>query len=115
MLVYSKIRAAIGVQKAVISGGGSLAPHLDTFYETIGLPVLNGWGLSVRVVAENTAQFRNSRCLLVYSCLLLAPHLNTFYKFTRLPALNSWGRPVCCIWTMGVRELHGINVHMCFC
>ena len=48
MLVYSKVRAAIGVQKAVISGGGSLAPHLDTFYEAIGLPVLNGWGLSVR-------------------------------------------------------------------
>jgi long-subunit acyl-CoA synthetase (AMP-forming) len=46
-LVYSKVRAAVGVRKVVISGGGSLAPHLDTFYETIGLPVLNGWGLSV--------------------------------------------------------------------
>ena len=49
-LMYSKVRAAIGVQKAVISGGGSLAPHLDTFYEAIGLPVLNGWGLSVRLL-----------------------------------------------------------------
>ena len=48
--MYSKVRAAIGVQKAVISGGGSLAPHLDTFYEAIGLPVLNGWGLSVRLL-----------------------------------------------------------------
>jgi hypothetical protein len=48
-LVYSKVRAAVGVRKAVISGGGSLSPHLDTFYEAIGLPVLNGWGLSVRL------------------------------------------------------------------
>lgn len=36
----------IGVQSAVISGGGSLAPHLDDFYEAIGLPVLNGWGMT---------------------------------------------------------------------
>lgn len=45
-LVYSKIRAALGIKSTVISGGGSLAPHLDDFYEVIGLEVLNGWGLS---------------------------------------------------------------------
>lgn len=36
----------LGVQAAVICGGGSLAPHLDDFFEALGLPVLNGWGLS---------------------------------------------------------------------
>mmetsp|Transcript_25990 Transcript_25990/g.56652 ORF Transcript_25990/g.56652 Transcript_25990/m.56652 type:complete len:725 (+) Transcript_25990:195-2369(+) len=44
--VYKKIREAIGIQNNVVSGGGSLAPHLDDFYEAIGLQVLNGWGLS---------------------------------------------------------------------
>ncbi|GLC36919.1 hypothetical protein PLESTB_000178300 [Pleodorina starrii] len=45
-LVYGKIREALGVRKTVVSGGGSLASHLDDFYETLGLPVLNGWGLT---------------------------------------------------------------------
>lgn len=47
-LMYGKIRAAVGVRRAVVSGGGSLQPHLDDFFEVIGLTVLNGWGLSVR-------------------------------------------------------------------
>lgn len=33
-------------RRTVISGGGSLASHLDDFFEIIGLPVLNGWGLT---------------------------------------------------------------------
>ncbi|PNG99433.1 Long-chain-fatty-acid--[acyl-carrier-protein] ligase AEE15, chloroplastic, partial [Tetrabaena socialis] len=45
-LVYGKIREALGVRRTVISGGGSLAAHLDDFYEAIGLTVLNGWGLT---------------------------------------------------------------------
>ena len=45
-LVAGKVRAALGIRRCVISGGGSLAAHLDTFYESIGLPVLNGWGLT---------------------------------------------------------------------
>ena len=47
-LVYGKVRAALGIRQGVVSGGGSLAPHLDDFYEAIGLPVINGWGLTVR-------------------------------------------------------------------
>jgi long-chain acyl-CoA synthetase len=45
-LVASKIRSALGVKKCVVSGGGSLAPHLDDFFEAVGLPVLNGYGLT---------------------------------------------------------------------
>lgn len=46
VLVFAKIRAALGIMSTVISGGGSLAGHLDDFYETLALPVLNGWGLT---------------------------------------------------------------------
>ncbi len=49
-LVYGKVRAALGIRQAVVSGGGSLAPHLDDFYEAIGLPVINGWGLTVPTI-----------------------------------------------------------------
>ena len=44
--MYGKIRGALGVSKCVVSGGGSLQPHLDEFYEVLDLTVLNGWGLS---------------------------------------------------------------------
>ncbi|WP_036481162.1 long-chain fatty acid--CoA ligase [Myxosarcina sp. GI1] len=45
-LVYRKIRAAVGGIEAVCSGGGSLARYLDDFYETIGIDVFVGYGLS---------------------------------------------------------------------
>ncbi len=46
-LVYRKVREAIGPSfKQSISGGGSLAKHLDIFYEIIGLEILNGYGLT---------------------------------------------------------------------
>jgi long-chain acyl-CoA synthetase len=46
-LVYGKILEATGGNiKQVISGGGSLAKHLDTFFEVIGLEVLVGYGLT---------------------------------------------------------------------
>jgi len=45
-LVTSKIKTALGVRKCVVSGGGSLAPHLDDFFEAVGIPVLNGYGLT---------------------------------------------------------------------
>ena len=58
-LVYGKVRAALGIRQGVVSGGGSLAPHLDDFYEAIGLPVINGWGLTVR----------NSDCRALYDVM----------------------------------------------
>jgi long-chain acyl-CoA synthetase len=45
-LVASKVRDALGIRGIVVSGGGSLAAHLDDFYECIGLPVINGYGLT---------------------------------------------------------------------
>ncbi len=46
-IVYQKIRAATGGElKTLISGGGSLARHLDDFYEIVNVPVLVGYGLT---------------------------------------------------------------------
>jgi long-chain acyl-CoA synthetase len=46
-LVYTKIRAATGGQiQNMISGGGSLAKHLDLFFEIVGINVLVGYGLT---------------------------------------------------------------------
>lgn len=46
-LVYSKVRAATGGRvKQFISGGGSLAQHLDVFFELIDVPLLVGYGLT---------------------------------------------------------------------
>lgn len=46
-LVYKKVRDATGGKlKYVISGGGSLAMHLENFFEIVGLEVLVGYGLT---------------------------------------------------------------------
>lgn len=46
-LVFSKIRKVTGARlKAAVSGGGSLAPYLDDFFEIVGIPILNGYGLT---------------------------------------------------------------------
>jgi long-chain acyl-CoA synthetase len=46
-LVYAKIREATGGKiKNIIIGGGSLAKHLDLFFEIVGVDVLLGYGLT---------------------------------------------------------------------
>jgi long-chain acyl-CoA synthetase len=46
-LIYTKIREATGGKiKNIISGGGSLAKHLDLFFEIIGVDILVGYGLT---------------------------------------------------------------------
>lgn len=46
-LVYEQVRSATGGQvKYLISGGGSLAMHLDNFFEIIGVEILGGYGLT---------------------------------------------------------------------
>ncbi|MGC8740495.1 MAG: AMP-dependent synthetase/ligase [Candidatus Sumerlaeaceae bacterium] len=61
LLLYRKIRTMTGSRlKAAVSGGGSLAPYLDDFFEAVGIPILNGYGLTetspvlaVRTLKEN--------------------------------------------------------------
>ncbi len=46
-LVYRQVRQATGGHiKYVISGGGSLARHIDKFFEVINFPILVGYGLT---------------------------------------------------------------------
>jgi len=47
-LVLSKLREAVGFQdfRGTISGGGALQPHVDEFFNAIGIPVLEGYGLT---------------------------------------------------------------------
>ncbi|KAI4370437.1 hypothetical protein MLD38_018791 [Melastoma candidum] len=45
-VVYSKIRSAIGISKAGISGGGSLPFYVDQFFEAIGVMIQNGYGMT---------------------------------------------------------------------
>lgn len=42
----TQVRAALGIRRTVVSGGGSLPPHLDDFFEAAGLTVLVGYGLT---------------------------------------------------------------------
>ncbi len=46
-LVYSKIRKAFGPNfQSILSGGAALNPRLHRFFLNIGIPVLQGWGLT---------------------------------------------------------------------
>ena len=46
-LVLVKLRAAVGGEfRGTISGGGALPPHVDAFFNDIGIPVLEGYGLT---------------------------------------------------------------------
>jgi long-chain acyl-CoA synthetase len=46
-LVLSKIRAAVGGEfRGTVSGGGALPPHVDEFFNYIGIPVLEGYGMT---------------------------------------------------------------------
>jgi long-chain acyl-CoA synthetase len=46
-LVLSKLRAVVGGKfRGTISGGGALPPHVDNFFNDIGIPVLEGYGLT---------------------------------------------------------------------
>jgi long-chain acyl-CoA synthetase len=47
MIVYKKIQQATGGKiKQLISGGGSLAQHLEDFFQIVGIEILVGYGLT---------------------------------------------------------------------
>ena len=53
-IVYKKVRSAVGGRvKALISGGGSLAKHIDDFFEIVSIPVLVGYGLTETAPVTN--------------------------------------------------------------
>ncbi|BAP17565.1 AMP-binding protein [cyanobacterium endosymbiont of Epithemia turgida] len=53
-LIYSKIRQEVGGNlRTIVSGGGSLARHIDTFYEIINIPLLVGYGLTETAPVTN--------------------------------------------------------------
>jgi long-chain acyl-CoA synthetase len=47
-VVLKKLREAVGCSafRGTISGGGALQPHVDEFFNFIGIPVLEGYGLT---------------------------------------------------------------------
>lgn len=46
-LVLKKLRGVVGGEfRGTISGGGALQPHVDEFFNFIGIPVLEGYGMT---------------------------------------------------------------------
>lgn len=46
-LVYSKVREGVGgCVQTWVSGGGSLAKHIDNFFQIVGIPLIVGYGLT---------------------------------------------------------------------
>jgi long-chain acyl-CoA synthetase len=58
-LVYSKIRQALGMDriKIFINGGGPLATDIDRFFNGIGIPLHNGYGLTETTPVTNVNTF----------------------------------------------------------
>lgn len=58
-LVYSKMRQALGLDRIriFISGGGPLAPEIDRFFNGVGIPVHNGYGLTETSPVTNVNRF----------------------------------------------------------
>lgn len=58
-LVYSKMRAALGLDRITvfISGGGPLAKDIDRFFNGIGVAVHNGYGLTETSPVTNVNRF----------------------------------------------------------
>ncbi|MBD2022027.1 long-chain fatty acid--CoA ligase [Leptolyngbya sp. FACHB-36] len=62
-IVYQKIRAGTGGSiKFVVSGGGSIAQHLEDFFEIVGVDILGGYGLTETSPITNVRRpWRNVR------------------------------------------------------
>ena len=81
-LVYQKIRQATGGElQYAISGGGSLATHLEMFFEIVGVNVLVGYGLTetspVLTVRRNWRNLRGTSGLPLPATELRAVDLET--------------------------------------
>ncbi|HPS94416.1 MAG TPA: long-chain fatty acid--CoA ligase [Deltaproteobacteria bacterium] len=58
-LVFSKLRFALGLNRIriFISGGGALAPEIDRFFNSMGVAVHNGYGLTETSPVTNVNRF----------------------------------------------------------
>ncbi|MBL1208901.1 long-chain fatty acid--CoA ligase [Geminocystis sp. GBBB08] len=57
-LVYQKIRDGVGgCVKTWISGGGSLAKHIDNFFQIVGISLIVGYGLTETSPVTNARRF----------------------------------------------------------
>ncbi len=63
LIVYRRLQQALGGQvKQLICGGGSLATHLEDFFEIVGIEILVGYGLTeTSPVLSARRAWRNSR------------------------------------------------------
>ncbi|MCX7018033.1 MAG: AMP-binding protein [bacterium] len=63
MLVYAKIRNATGGRlRVAINGGGGLASYLDDFLLMIGVPILNGYGLTEAAPVLTVRRMHHNVC-----------------------------------------------------
>ena len=61
-LVFSKVKNAIGGRlRYFMSGGGPLAPTLNRFFNSIGMPILEGYGLTETSPVTNLNSLEASR------------------------------------------------------
>lgn len=62
-LIYQKIRDGLGGNiEFVVSGGGSIADHLEDFFEIVGVTILSGYGLTETSPITNVRRpWRNIR------------------------------------------------------
>lgn len=59
-VVLKKLRAVVGGEfRGTISGGGALQPHVDEFFNFIGIPVLEGYGLTETCPVLAVRTFKN--------------------------------------------------------
>ncbi|MGK7947251.1 MAG: long-chain fatty acid--CoA ligase [Xenococcaceae cyanobacterium] len=60
-IVYQKVRDAVGGKvKMFVSGGGSIAKHLDNFYEIVDIPILVGYGLTETAPVTNVRRLEHN-------------------------------------------------------
>jgi long-chain acyl-CoA synthetase len=59
VVVFSKLRSTLGLDriKVFISGGGALTTEIDRFFNGIGVPVHNGYGLTETTPVTNVNRF----------------------------------------------------------
>lgn len=84
-VVFGKIREALGGQlRGTISGGGALPAHVDEFFNVIGIPVYEGYGMTecAPIISVRTPK------KLVQGSVGIAP------DGTEVAVLNEEGKPV---------------------